>query len=591
LLTQVLFVGKARFNCNQSNQDARFVTDPAMAWIMKEEYGNATTKDRSETMNVKLEMRKGFDWERLGNERMLECEYADEAIEICGLHLHACSDELQPKLTRLHSDLDHNQHHARALHELLYERAVPVNDSAMLTHSLKATIYLMLALAASAASSTSNLMMFLRLGWEVVWSVLAALTVTALPLAFGHLLYEKIIVGHKRLERALVLAIALLVAAAGYRFGQARQVTADASTEETEARSYVDDPATNDVSDIPRPQGTETKIKARLGSSLFLASIAAELSLGLLVGLYIEKRTDQDYASWKELRGVHARIVDIEAAIGEGVASLEIAKKQCMAGIRRAEIIKKRRRSPYHKVIAGLILFTLSVSPALHSQMTQRYEAILIDTSRSIARGRSNKDLFEEYLQRTKRLLATEPPNTRVWVSAIGTDSFGGAREILKGFTPDAHGIFTDDLNRARRQLAISFDSNSSTLSAADSGTDIFGALWHVNMVFESGQARTSSDYPMRDIWIFSDMMNETKEFPMPRLLEFGPERMLDRAKENNLIVPLTAYTIHIVGASPTRLTSQQWISLRQFWKIYFSAAGAELISYSAECETQRPIH
>jgi hypothetical protein len=197
----------------------------------------------------------------------------------------------------------------------------------MMAHSLRATVYVMLAIAASAASSASNIMMFLGLGWTVLWSVLAALTITALPLAFGHLFYEKVIVGHKRLELGLVLAIALLVAAAGYRFGQARQVTADASAEETQARSYVDDPAaTNDASDIHRPQGTETKVKTTLGSSLFMASIAAELSLGLLVGLYIEKRTDQDYTSWKELKGVHERIGDIEVGIAAELASIEIAK-------------------------------------------------------------------------------------------------------------------------------------------------------------------------------------------------------------------------------------------------------------------------
>jgi hypothetical protein len=203
-----------------------------------------------------------------------------------------------------------------------------------------------------------------------------------------------------------------------------------------------------------------------------------------------------------------------------------------MAGIRRADIIKKRKRTPYHKVIAGLVLFTLVVSPALHSQTTQHYEAILIDTSRSIARGRANKDLFQEYLHSARRLLATEPPNTRVWVSGIATDSFGGLREILKGFTPDAGGIFTDDLNGARRQLAISFETNSSTLSPSESGTDIFGALWHVKAIFDAGQEHKSSDQPSRNIWIFSYMMNETNEFPMPQLLELGPERMLGQSEK-----------------------------------------------------------
>lgn len=536
-------------------------------------------------MNQTSQMPKGLDWEMHGYQTMLECERADQAIEICGLRIHACSDELQPKLTRLHSDLDHNQHHACALREILYERAVPVNDAAMLTHSLKAAIYVMLAVAASAASVASNLMMFLRLGWAVVWSALAAVAITALPLAFGHLFYEKFIVGNKQLERALVLAIALLVAAVGYRFGQTRQVTADASTEETESRSYVDDPAANDVSDIPGPQGTESKVNATFGNALFLASIAAELSLGLLVGLYIGKRTDQDYTSWKQLKEVHESIGDIEAGIAEVLASIEIAKKQCMAGIRRAEIIKKRKHTPYHKVIAGIILFTLAVPATLHSQTSEHYETILIDTSRSIAKGRANKDLFQEYLRSAKKLLATEPPNTRVWVLGIGMDSFGGVREILKGFTPDARGIFTDNLNDARRQLAVSFETNSATFSASDSGTDIFGALWHVKAVFESGQERRSSDRPSRDIWIFSDMMNETKEFLMPQLLELGPERMIERAKGNNLVVPLRGYNIHIVGASTAGQTPQQWRAVRRFWEIYVAAAGAELVSYSSECD------
>jgi hypothetical protein len=48
--------------------------------------------------------------------------------------------------------------------------------------------------------------------------------------------------------------------------------------------------------------------------------------------------------------------------------------------------------------------------------------------------------------------------NSCVWVSSISTDSFGGAHEILKGWTPGARGIFTGDLNRARRELSSNFE-------------------------------------------------------------------------------------------------------------------------------------
>jgi hypothetical protein len=92
------------------------------------------------------------------------------------------------------------------------------------------------------------------------------------------------------------------------------------------------------------------------------------------------------------------------------------------------------------------------------TQNIERYEGILIDTSGSISRGGTSSELFREYLTSTKNLRLTEPANTQVWVSSISTDSFGGVHEVMKGWTHGAHGIFTDDLNRARRELASNFE-------------------------------------------------------------------------------------------------------------------------------------
>ena len=135
----------------------------------------------------------------------------------------------------------------------------------------------------------------------------------------------------------------------------------------------------------------------------------------------------------------------LEKRVSEFVSSIEIAKKRCMAGILRA--IRSKRRVPYHQGLTGLILFVLLTPRPSLAQTIQRYEGILIDASGSIAKGRTTSDLFREYLFSTKKLLLTEPANSRVWVSTISTDSFGGVvHEILKGWTPDARGVFTDDL-------------------------------------------------------------------------------------------------------------------------------------------------
>jgi hypothetical protein len=83
-------------------------------------------------------------------------------------------------------------------------------------------------------------------------------------------------------------------------------------------------------------------------------------------------------------------------------------------------------------------------------------------------------------------------------------------------------------------------------------------------------------------------MMNETQEFSMPELIDMGPESMLERAKANSLLVPLNGYRVHVLGASPSGLSPQSWTILERFWTIYFSAAGADLRSYSVDCDVRR---
>jgi hypothetical protein len=234
-------------------------------------------------------------------------------------------------------------------------------------------------------------------------------------------------------------------------------------------------------------------------------------------------------------------------------------------------------------------MFLLIVLSASHTwaQKVDRYEGILIDTSGSISRGVTN-GLFREYLTSTRKLLLTEPANSRVWVASISTDSFGGIREIVKGWTPDVHGIFTDDLNRARRELVSEFEVKSSGMAPVASGTDIFGGLWHLKAIFESIPKTNTSHQVSKTIWILSDMLNETKTFSMPALIEMGSERMLELATANGLIVPLNGYKVYVVGAAPSGLTPEAWFRVKDFWTRYFTAAGAEVVAYSAECTFQR---
>jgi len=321
---------------------------------------------------------------------------------------------------------------------------------------------------------------------------------------------------------------------------------------------------------------------------MLLIMIAADLMLGFLAGLLTRMHTDEDFAAWRQLKKVTRFVIELEERVSELSAFIQVAKKHCMVGILRAQMVFHKRRTPYHRALGAFILVAFLGVGASRAQTAERYEGILIDTSASISRGGTTNDLFQDYLLSTKKLLLTEPANSRVWVSSIATDSFGGVGELLKGWTPDSRGVFTDDLNRARRQLSVSFEQRSAKLSPVASGTDIFGALWRFKALFESGQQSNNVQEAPKAVWIFSDMVNETRDFPMPALIAMGPEKMLERAKAAGLLIPLNGYQVYVHGASPSGLTPQAWSTIKGFWTLYFRAVGAELVTYSAECDVQR---
>jgi hypothetical protein len=472
------------------------------------------------------------------------------------------------------------------LHDRLYDRPLPVDDAKMLASARTILTLTFLAALAALASGVGNLITFLLLGFGFFLALISAAGMTALPVVVGHLAYEWIMASSRGLQVAIAVAAVALCFLGIVKLGQARNGMIDKVVSAPAPTSYVDGADTeNQSAQEPNPENvSESKVRRTTGQGLLLIVIAVELALGFLVGRIVWMQSDEDYVAWRELKRVGELLIALEEPISILMASRDIAKKRCMAGILRAKNMLNKRRPPYYKKASLLVLSTLFAARA----WGQSLEGILIDTSGSISRGSTTNELFHEYLIATRKLLQTEPANTRVWISSISMDSFGGGHEILKGWTPDARGVFTDDLNRARHQLASSFESKSSGVGPVASGTDIFGGLWHMKAIFESSPRSDTSHSATKTIWIFSDMMNETKEFLMPELLEFGPDRMLERAKANGLIVPLNGYEIYVYGASPSGLTPLAWRALKTFWAKYFTAAGADLVSYSPEAEVQR---
>lgn len=534
---------------------------------------------------------RSMDFETLGRATRLDCATREEAIECCACDVQSLEDHTQIETSKLKAQITLAQTQIRALHAYLYDRAIPVNDAEMLTRAKKAQLFLAMAIVLALACLAVNATTGYLLGYTYFLNGAWAVGMTSVPLVIIHLLHEHVLARHKRFQASLTALMALAAFAGFIDFGLARWRTLDLAT----AQPTINDVDTgNGVSAEPGPSAnqssdqSESRLQGTVGESMFLIAFAAEFGLGLVFAMLIDIRHGPDYAAWIELRQCNELVDQYQHEIESLLAQVEIAKKQCMAGILRAEQQIKKRRPPYHRAAMVLMALAVLVSPRANAQTVQHYEVILLDTSGSVGRDGPNHQLFHQYLGSIRKLLLTEPPKSRVWVLLIGKDSFGGAQELVSGWTPDARGVFAADLNRARRELAAAFDRKAVIIVPNAAGTDIFGGLWRAKILIESEAKSGSNTSASKDIWIFSDMMNETRAFPMPSLISLRPDQMLERAKADALFVPLGGYRIHVIGASTDGSTPQGWNIVKGFWVAYFKAAGAELASYSEESE---PAH
>ncbi|MDE3073840.1 MAG: VWA domain-containing protein [Chloroflexota bacterium] len=534
-------------------------------------------------------LKKAVDFEDLGFRTMMESRDQEAAERICALQLHAYADELGPEISRLATDIQRTKGRSEALCAHLYDRAVPVSDAAMLARGIGGAALLLSLAVACAASVVGHVTTFYLFGLGAILSLALGLTLTGITMAAGHQVFERILVRHKALEAGIIVAAAILCFWGVFQLAQARGAMVDNAESHASSASYVDDPSVEaPIAEAPASgQSLEQKVRQMLGSATIKIRLAADLMLGILLGLLIAVRTNEDYAAWQKLRRLARKLTWLQERRDDLLASIDIAKKRCMAGILRGQNILRKRTVPYHVMLPVLLVVLLLSGPRLFAQTVNREEVILFDASGSIGKGVVNRGLFQEYLNGTRQLLLTEPPNSRVWVSAITTDSFGGSGVILKGWTPGVQGVFTEELDSARRQLVKTFANRSARLSPKAAGTDIFGALWRAKALMESAGHGSQSQGP-KTIWIFSDMMNDTWALRMPAQIGRGPEQMMEQARGKGLVVPLKGYEIHVIGASTAGVAPRTWNTVRAFWEMYFREAGANLVSYSPECSVER---
>jgi hypothetical protein len=534
-----------------------------------------------------------IDFEHLGYETALQSRDQAAAEQICGLHIHAFADELQPQISDLDGRIDTNLVRTRALHSHLYDRPVPVSDAAMLARDHAVPVLVMLCAIAGIGSIIGHSMTFYLMGMGTS-AVVIGIGMTGVAIVAGHQLFESLLVQNKHLKAFTVAGVAVLCFWGLLEIAMTRTalVTKSASSDTANGtQSFVDSASSAEAANEsaePDSQSSEEAMRDKLGRAFVKIMLACDIALGLLVGILAAFLKEEDYTAWRKLKNITEEIKTMQKRKRELLSLVEIAKKKCWAGILRARHFHRRNAVTFHRALGCVLLGSalLLNNTSLNGQSLGRYEGILIDVSGSIGSGGASDDLFREYAQGVRHLLLTEPQSSRVVVSTITTESFGSVREILKGWTPETHGVFADNLTRAQKQLASSFEANASALAPIAGGTDIFGALWRLKALMGSDpQVRPGAT---REIWIFSDMVNETAALMMPALVANGPHKMLQQTKTNGLLVPLRGYKVHVSGASMRGLSPQSWNAIKDFWTAYFREAGAELAEYDPHTDPGR---
>lgn len=531
---------------------------------------------------------KRIDYEQLGLEALRETRDQQLALEIGGMEIQTLQHRLEPALCRIEGEIRETEGHVEALVDQLYNRPDQPSDTRILAKNVLLLINLLLLLPVLIASAAGHSVTFHLFGMGLLLAAVLGVSLTAVIAGAGHFAFTRVFDKHKLLSSLVILAAFAACFLALYDLARARGALLDYFQSQQEPDNFVEDAtftAQKPVSSPEQEQSEGQEAQGMLRSALIKMMLAADVILGMLLAMAIRLKTDEDRLAWREIKNSKGRLADLLKEQRGLRAQVEIAQRQFLKGVwlgRRK--YQRRQHLPYFRAALTVPVFLTSVLAAHAQSNVKRLEGSLLDVSGSVAKKTGTSELYQEYLFGAKKLLQTEPPESRVWVFVISTESFGSVQSILKGWTPSAPGVFRENLNRARNQLVAAFEDKASELSPVAAGTDIIGGLWRVKAAFES----VNTDHVVREVFIFSDMMNESQEFAMPALVATGSTKMIEYVKQQGLLVPMSGYRVYVYGATTMGMTPQTWNRVKEFWQRYFREAGAELVVYSAETTVER---
>ena len=223
-------------------------------------------------------------------------------------------------------------------------------------------------------------------------------------------------------------------------------------------------------------------------------------------------------------------------------------------------------------IILAVIFFLLLASVVFSAEprVERHGRAVLIGldlTGSSSSRDRAGNEIFAKNLRAVGAAIRKAKPGDQIWVVAITEETFTNPLILSKETIPRKPKTFRERIRQ--KSLAVTWPGLEKRLKPLVAGsTDVLGLFLLAEQIFTA--------LPGEKVLIIISDMVHTAEPGFKAILNKGPNLIKALPKPD-----LTGTRIWVYGAGTPCMSKRDWIRLRDFWKAYIKACGAELVLYT----------
>jgi len=252
---------------------------------------------------------------------------------------------------------------------------------------------------------------------------------------------------------------------------------------------------------------------------------------------------------------------------------LKAQKKQNSPSRKRLDFIQFFA-FPLVLIILALIIFFLLRGEAKAEEM----HIVFLDTSGSL----SVKDYTGKETEFEKNVKAIEyfirnniASGDELKVIAITESSFSRPHILLDTQVSPKKGVFGEELARQKVRLLKAYKKLGLKKATARS-TDIFGAI-NLAAIYFSKKAHR------KNLIFFSDMRQCAHKYNLENYDKIDAKGMFTAVERDGLIPDLAGVHVRCLGVHGAGKTPVYWLSLKEFWTLYFNRAKAKTLAFTME--------